>query len=149
MIDLSSNAYIWFKALHIIVVITWMAGMLYLPRLYVYHCRAEVGSLQAETFKIMERKLLKGIINPSMILVFIFGSVLLANLDKESWLESWLHTKLVLVFLLTVQHVLMARWQKDFENDRNIRPATFYRWMNELPAVLMVGIIICAVVRPF
>ena len=149
MIDLSSNAYIWFKALHIIVVITWMAGMLYLPRLYVYHCRAEVGSLQAETFKIMERKLLKVIINPSMILVFIFGSVLLANLDKESWLESWLHTKLVLVFLLTVQHVLMARWQKDFENDRNIRPAKFYRWMNEVPAVLMVGIIICAVVRPF
>ena len=149
MIELSNTAYIWLKALHLIAVIAWMAGLLYLPRLFVYHCNAEPGSVQSETFKIMERKLLKGIINPSMILVFIFGGILLANLDWQVWSEGWLYVKMLFVGLLAAQHILLARWRRDFETDSNDRPARFYRWMNEVPAILMVGVVICAVVRPF
>ena len=94
MIELTNTAYIWLKALHLIAVIAWMAGLLYLPRLFVYHCNAEPGSVQSETFKLMERKLLKGIINPSMILVFIFGGILLANLDLQVWSEGWLYANI-------------------------------------------------------
>ena len=149
MIELSNTIYIWIKAFHIIAVITWMAGLLYLPRLFVYHCDAEVGSQQSETFKIMERRLLKGIINPSMILAFLFGGILLLNLPGETLSEGWLQTKLLLIILLTSQHIMMARWRRDFEADINNRTARFYRWMNEVPAFLMIGIVICAVVRPF
>ena len=149
MIELPATAYLWIKALHIVAVIAWMAGMLYLPRLFVYHCGAEPGSKQSEDFKIMERKLLRGIITPSMIITFILGGILLGHLDRDSWLEGWLHAKLALVIILLVYHGLMSRWRKDFEADKNKRPAKFYRWMNEVPAVLMFGIIIFVVVRPF
>ena len=123
--------------------------MLYLPRLFVYHCDAEPGSKQSETFKIMERKLLRGIINPAMIIVVILGGLLLVNLDARSWLEGWLLTKLFLLVLLIVLHGMMSRWRKDFANDNNNRTANFYRWMNEIPAILMAGIVILVVVRPF
>ena len=149
MIELPATAYLWIKALHIVAVIAWMAGMLYLPRLFVYHCGAKPGSKQSEDFKIMERKLLRGIITPSMIITFILGGILLGHLDRDSWLEGWLHAKLALVIILLVYHGLMSRWRKDFEADKNKRPAKFYRWMNEVPAVLMFGIIIFVVVRPF
>jgi len=149
MIDLPATAYLWIKAFHIIAVIAWMAGMLYLPRLFVYHCDAEPGSKQSEDFKVMERKLLRGIINPSMILVFILGGILLANLESDAWSEGWLHAKLTFVVILAAYHGWMSRWRKDFEADRNVRPAKFYRWMNEVPAVLMIGIVIFVVVRPF
>ena len=149
MIELPATAYLWIKALHIVAVIAWMAGMLYLPRLFVYHCGAEPGSKQSEDFKIMERKLLRGIITPSMIITVILGGILLGHLDRDSWLEGWLHAKLALVIILLVYHGLMSRWRKDFEADKNKRPAKFYRWMNEVPAVLMFGIIIFVVVRPF
>ena len=149
MIELPATAYLWIKALHIVAVIAWMAGMLYLPRLFVYHCGAEPGSKQSEDFKIMERKLLRGIITPSMIITFILGGILLGHLDRDSWLEGWLHAKLALVIILLVYHGLMSRWRKDFEADKNKRPAKFYRWMNEVPAILMFGIIIFVVVRPF
>ena len=149
MIELPATAYLWIKALHIVAVIAWMAGMLYLPRLFVYHCGAEPGSKQSEDFKIMERKLLRGIITPSMIITFILGGILLGHLDRDSWLEGWLHAKLAFVIILLVYHGLMSRWRKDFEADKNKRPAKFYRWMNEVPAVLMFGIIIFVVVRPF
>ena len=149
MINLDTTAYMWIKAFHIISVIAWMAGMLYLPRLFVYHCDAKPGSQHSETFKTMERKLLHGIINPAMIVVVVLGGLLLANLDVESWLEGWLLTKLFLVVLLIVLHGMMSRWRKDFANDNNNRTANFYRWMNEIPAILMAGIVILAVVKPF
>ena len=149
MIDLPATTYLWIKALHIIAVIAWMAGMLYLPRLFVYHCDAEPGSKQSEDFKVMERKLLWGIINPSMILVFILGGILLANLETDAWSEGWLLAKLTFVVILAGYHGAMSRWRKDFETDRNQRSAKFYRWMNEVPAVLMLGIVIFVVVRPF
>ena len=149
MIELSATAFLWIKALHIIAVIAWMAGMLYLPRLFVYHCEAETGSGQSETFKIMERRLLRVIINPAMVAALVFGGILLADLGAEQWRDGWLHAKLALVVALFVMHHLMARWRKAFERDENTRPAKFYRRMNEVPAVLMAAIVILAVVRPF
>ncbi len=149
MIELSATAFLWIKALHIIAVIAWMAGMLYLPRLFVYHCEAETGSGQSETFKIMERRLLRVIINPAMVAALVFGGILLADLGAEQWRDGWLHAKLALVVALFVMHHLMARWRKAFERDENTRPAKFYRRMNEVPAVLMAAIVILAVVKPF
>lgn len=149
MIELSATAFLWIKAFHIIAVMAWMAGMLYLPRLYVYHCDAEPGSDKSETFKIMERRLLRAIINPAMGLAFILGGILLANLDSDAWSDGWLHAKLTFVILMAVMHGFMSRWRKDFEADRNTRPAKFYRWMNEVPTVLMVAIVILVVVKPF
>ena len=140
--------YPWTKALHIISVIAWMAGMLYLPRLFVYHCGAEPGSKQSEDFKVMERKLLRGIINPSMFATFILGGILLGHLDPDEWYEGWLHAKLAFILILLAYHVSISRWRKDFETDKNKRSASFYRWMNEVPAVLMVGIVVLVVVRP-
>ena len=149
MIDLPATVYLWIKALHIIAVIAWMAGILYLPRLFVYHCGAEPGSKQSEDFKIMERKLLRGIITPSMIITFILGGILLGHLDRSSWHEGWLHAKLALVIILLAYHGLVSRWRRDFEADKNERSVKFYRWMNEVPAAVMIGIVIFVVVRPF
>ncbi|NQV55419.1 MAG: protoporphyrinogen oxidase HemJ [Rhodospirillales bacterium] len=149
MFELSASAFLWVKALHIISVMAWMAGMLYLPRLYVYHSDAEAGSIQSETFKVMERRLLRAIINPAMIAAVLFGGWLLLNLGDNVWSESWLHVKLTLVILMLGVHGMLSKWRKDFEADRNQRPAKFYRMMNEVPTVLMIGIVILAVVRPF
>lgn len=143
--------FIWFKALHLISVFAWMAGMLYLPRLYVYHCGAEVGSKQSEDFKVMERKLLRGIINPSMIAAWIFGGLMLWIGFSSGFYEGagWLHVKLTMVVLMTVMHGFYARWRKDFEADRNTRSPRFYRFWNEAPAVLMIVIVIMVIVKPF
>jgi protoporphyrinogen IX oxidase len=141
------EAYLWVKALHILAVIAWMAAFLYLPRLFVYHCEAEPGSKQSETFKVMERRLLRGIMNPSMIVAWAAGLALAVHL--EAWSEGWFHAKLTAVILLTALHMLAARWRRDFAADANRRPARFYRIMNEVPAVLMVAIVIFVVVRPF
>jgi len=149
MIDLSSTAFLWIKALHIISVMAWMAGLLYLPRLFIYHCDAEPGSDKSETFKIMERRLLRAIINPAMVASLVFGGLLLANLDMDSWLDARLHGKLLFVILLLGIHGMMSRWRMDFEQDANQRSAKFYRFMNEVPTVLMIGIVIFAVVKPF
>ena len=149
MIDLSSTAFVWIKALHIISVMAWMAGLLYLPRLFIYHCDAEPGSDKSETFKIMERRLLRAIMNLAMVVSLIFGGLLLANLDIDSWTDGWLHSKLLCVILLLGMHGMMNRWWRDFENDSNQRPAKFYRVMNEVPTALMIGIVIFAVVKPF
>ena len=147
MIDLSSDALLWIKALHIISVIAWMAGLLYLPRLFVYHVEAEPGSAQSETFKVMERRLLRAIMTPAMLASFVFGSILLAG--SGDWASGWLAVKLIAVFGLTVMHGLLARWQRDFAADANRRSGKFYRVANEIPTVLMVVIVIMAVVRPF
>lgn len=147
MIELSGTALLWIKAGHIISVIAWMAGMLYLPRLFVYHCETPPGSEGSERFKVMERRLLKGIINPSMIAVWILGLTL--AWISGAHLKTWFQIKFVLVIGLSGFHgFLVARW-RDFANDRNTRSARFYRIANEVPAVAMVLIVILAVVKPF
>jgi len=139
--------YLWLKALHIIAVIAWMAGMLYLPRLYVYHCAAEPGSDQSETFKAMERRLLRAIIDPAMIATWALG-LMLAWLG-DLWGQPWFHVKLALVLALSGYHGLLARWWRHFANDQNRRGPAFYRAMNEVPTILMIAIVILAVVEPF
>ena len=141
--------YPWIKALHIISVITWMAGMLYLPRLFVYHCDAAPGSELSETLKVMERRLLRLIINPAMIAAFVFGIWLLSLPGIADWSSGWLYVKLTAVFAMGAMHGSLSRWRKDFEADRNTRPARFYRLMNEVPTVLMIVIVVMVVVRPF
>ena len=138
---------LWLKALHVIVVIAWMAGMLYLPRLFVYHADAPKGSDASETFKVMERRLLKVIVNPSMILVFITG-IALAYLTGY-WRAGWLQAKFILVLGLAGLHGYFARCVRTFAEDANERPARFYRVLNEVPTVLMILIVILAVVKPF
>lgn len=139
--------YQWIKALHLISVIAWMAGLLYLPRLYVYHCDAEPGSDKSETFKVMERRLLRAIMNPAMIAAYVFGFWLLYL--SEIWTETWMIVKLVLIAAMTVAHHSMALWRKDFEADRNTRSVKFYRIANEVPTVLMIVIVILVIVQPF
>ena len=149
---MSVDIYGWIKAIHIIAVIAWMAGMLYLPRLFVYHCAAETGSVQLETFKVMERRLLRGIINPAMIATWVFG-LWLAWLGPEShygWFASgWLQAKLALVVILSGVHGLFARWVKAFGRDENRHSQNFYRIINEVPTVLMIVIVILVVLKPF
>lgn len=139
--------YEWLKALHIISVIAWMAGMLYLPRLYVYHAAVEPGSAQSETFKVMERRLLKAIINPAMIATWIFG-LSMATIG-DLWDQHWLQAKLALLVGMMVIHGKLSRWRKDFEADRNIHSQRFFRFINEVPTLLMIGIVLLAVVKPF
>jgi putative membrane protein len=148
MHDLLISIYPWMKALHIISVIAWMAGMLYLPRLFVYHCDAAPGSDKSETFKIMERRLLRAIINPAMIAAFVFGIVLLSTPGIVNWSAWWVYAKLTLVIAMTAVHGLFARWRKDFEADANTRPAKVYRIANEAPTVLMIAIVILVVIKP-
>lgn len=138
---------LWVKALHIMSVIAWMAALLYLPRLMVYHAGSAVGSETSETFKVMERRLLRGIATPSMIATWVFG-VWMAWLSG-AWSDGWFHAKLFLVLVLSAYHGLAVRWVRDFANDRNERSARFFRMVNEIPAVLMVGIVILVVVKPF
>jgi putative membrane protein len=139
--------YPWIKALHLIAVIAWMAGMLYLPRLYVYHCAAEPGSKQSETFKTMERRLLRAIVNPAMIASWLFG-LWLAFL-ADAWGEGWFHGKLALLVGMQLIHAALARWRRHFANDANRHSARFYRIVNEIPTLLLIGIVILAVVKPF
>jgi len=144
--------YQWIKAFHIIAVIAWMAGMLYLPRLFVYHCAAEKGSVQSETFKVMERRLLRGIINPAMVATLVLGLWLAWNGpdSRYGWFASgWLGAKLVLVIGLLVLHGFLARWRKDFAADNNRHSQKFFRIINEIPTVLMIAVVILAVVKPF
>lgn len=139
--------YDWVVALHVISIICWMAGLLYLPRLFVYHCDAEPGSDKSETFKVMERRLLRAIMNPAMIAAWGFG--LWAAYLIDAWLSGWFHAKLLLVVIMTISHMAMAKWRKDFEADRNTRSHKFYRFMNEVPTLAMIGIVILVIVRPF
>ena len=139
--------YEWLKAFHVIAVIAWMAGMLYLPRLFVYHCEADPGSRQSETFKAMERRLLKAIINPAMIATWVLGLWLAWS---GGWLGApWFHVKLALVLAMSAVHGLLARYVKDFAADRNRRTQKFYRIINEVPTVLMILIVIVVTVKRF
>ena len=141
------DLYAWIKALHIIAVIAWMAGMLYLPRLYVYHAKAAKGSELSETLKVMERRLLRAIINPAMIAAWIFG-LTMAYLG-DHWMEGWFHAKLLLLLGMQLIHAALARWRRAFANDANIHSEKFYRVMNEIPTLLMIGIVILVIVKPF
>jgi putative membrane protein len=140
--------YDWIKVLHVISMIAWMAGLLYLPRLFVYHVQAQAGSIQSDTFKIMERRLLKAIMNPAMIASFVFG-IWLIVLNPSLLSQGWLHAKLLLVLGMAGAHGAMGKWRKDFEADRNVRPQRFYRIANEVPTVLMIVVVILVIVRPF
>jgi protoporphyrinogen IX oxidase len=144
--------YQWIKAFHIIAVIAWMAGMLYLPRLFVYHCAAESGSIQSETFKLMERRLLRAIINPAMIATWLFGLWLAWNGpdSRFGWFAAgWFQAKFVLVLVLSAVHGLFARWVKAFAADRNVHSQKFFRIINEIPTLLMIAIVLLVVLKPF
>jgi protoporphyrinogen IX oxidase len=143
----ASALYPWLKAAHIVAVIAWMAGMLYLPRLFVYHCHAEPGSTQSETFKLMERRLLHAIINPAMVATWALGLWLAW---QGGWFASgWLHAKLLLVLALSALHGYCVRWVREFGADANRNSQRFYRIINEVPTILMIGIVLLAVVKPF
>jgi putative membrane protein len=143
----SSQFYLWVKAFHIIFVIMWMAAMLYLPRLFVYHCETTPGSVESERFKTMERKLLRVIMNPAMIATWILGLtlVVLTRADQQHWFQM----KFLLVLVMSGLHGFYAATVKRFARDANTRPQRFYRILNEVPALLIVIIVILAVVKPF
>lgn len=138
---------LWMKALHIIAVISWMAGLFYLPRLFIYHTDAEVGSVQSETFKVMERRLLKVIMNPAMMITWLLGLYL--AWESFAFQGGWLHAKIALVVLLTVVHVMFSRAVRAFGADGPRRTARYWRMMNEAPTLLMIAIVILVVVKPF
>src|SRR3984957_13307357 len=130
--------YLWIKAFHVIAVIAWLAGLLYLPRLFVYHCETAAGSAESERFKKMERRLLKAIVTPAMIAVWVLGLYL--AISSEAWRQHWFQVKFALVLVLSGVHGLYARWVREFAADANRHSARFYRAWNEVPTVLMVAI---------
>ncbi len=143
-------SYLIVKSLHIMAVIAWMAGLFYLPRLFVYHADSKPGSELSETFKVMERRLLKAIMTPAMIASWVLGLWLVFGSGTIDWQgDRWIYVKLLLVTLLSGFHMALAKWRKDFDADRNTHPARFYRVANEVPTVLMVCIILLVILRPF
>ena len=146
--DALAPALPWIKSLHVVSVIAWMAGMLYLPRLFVYHADAEKGSVQSETFKVMERRLYRGITTPAMIATWIFGLSMLA-IDPAIWFGLWPFVKAIGVLALSGMHGMYGRMLRDFANDRNTRPAKFFRAINEIPFVIALVIVIMVIVKPF
>jgi putative membrane protein len=144
---LGDQAYLWVKAVHVMAVIAWMAGMLYLPRLFVYHAEAPMGSSLSETFKVMERRLLRIIMNPAIVLAWVLGLWLAWQAD--SFGSAWLHAKLALVLALSALHGYFAAAVRKFAEDRNARSPRHWRMMNEVPALLMAGIVILVIVKPF
>ena len=147
--EISANAFDWIKAVHVIAVISWMAGLLYLPRLFIYHCEAEPGSDKSETFKIMERRLLRAIMNPAMIVSFLTGGLMIYAYGSLLGTEAWFVTKIICLCLLAAVHMHMGKWRKAFEADQNTKPPVYYRFMNEVPTVLMIVIVIMVIVKPF
>ena len=149
MTDLLYALYPWIKAIHVMAVIAWMAGMFYLPRLFVYHAeRAEVGSELDRTFQIMEEKLLRVIMNPAMIVAWIAGLIMIA-LGAFDWGSVWSWVKFGSVILMSGMHGWLAARRRDFAEGRNTRAGRTYRMMNEVPTVLMVLIVVAVIVRPF
>ena len=147
MQDFVTDHYLVIKALHLIAVISWLAGMLYLPRLFVYHADRAAGSEASEMLKVMELRLLRYIINPAMIAAFLLGGMLL--FQPGILASGWLHIKLMLVFFLAGFHGMCSRWRKDFAADRNTKSAKFFRIANEVPTLIMVVIVLLAVTKPF
>jgi len=147
--DFLAGAYPWIKALHIISVIAWMAGMLYMPRLFVYHTAAEIGSAQSETFKVMERRLARAIMLPAMLATLLFGGLLLSIPGLVDWHQGWIHAKLGLVLAMLIMQHCLGAWRRAFAEDRNQHSQRFYRMINEVPTVIMIAIVILVVVKPF
>ncbi|MBN9038361.1 MAG: protoporphyrinogen oxidase HemJ [Rhizobiales bacterium] len=141
------GAYAWIKAIHVIAVISWMAGMLYLPRLFVYHTGAEPGSVQSETFKVMERRLLRAIINPAMVATWAAGLWLAWR--GFAFQGGWLHAKIALVLLMSGMHGYLSAAVRRFAEDRNEKPARHWRIVNEIPTLLMIAIVVLVIVKPF
>jgi putative membrane protein len=141
------QAYIWVLIIHVISIVTWMAGLFYLPRLFVYHAQAEATGEPAETFKVMERRLLKAIMNPSMIVAWVLGLALALHIG--AFAQGWFHAKLLLVVVMSVLHMAMGKWRKDFEANRNKHDHKFYRIMNEVPTVALVLVIVLVKAKPF
>ena len=141
--------YPWIKALHIISVVAWMAGLLYLPRLFVYHASAAPHSETSATFKVMERRLLNGIMHPALVMTYAFGILLALTPGIVDWRAGWIHGKLALVLALTAMHYACMRWQRAFAADRNRHDARFYRLVNEVPTLILIAIVILVVVKPF
>ena len=149
MSNFLSDYYLWFKAFHIISVISWMAGLLYLPRLFVYHAVVDNGSAQSETFKIMERRLMKAIMTPAMISTWLFGLCILFSGVVSLSGSGWLHVKLLFVVILSGFHMYLAKLIKVFARDENQKSQKFYRYLNEVPTVIMIVVVILAIVKPF
>lgn len=147
MSALAGNAYLWVKAFHVVAVIAWMAGIFYLPRLFVYHADAAKGSDKSETFKVMERRLYNAIMTPAMIAAWLAGIVLATS--AHLWTTPWFLTKVAFVIVMTAFHVWLGRRVGDFAEDRNTRPARLYRMVNELPTLLVIVIVVLVIVRPF
>ena len=144
-----AGAHLWIKALHVIAAIAWMAGMLYLPRLFVYHCGAEPGSRAAEMLKVMERRLLNAIITPAMVVTLVSGLLLAISPGIVDWSSGWPYAKLALLLGMFTHYGASIRWRRAFAQERNDHSARFYRIANEVPTVLLVGIVILVVVKPF
>ena len=142
-----STIYLWVKTLHVLSIIAWMAALLYLPRLMVYHVTAPVGSQQSETFKVMERRLLRAIGTPAMLASWVFGLTLV--FVTQSWSSGWLHVKLAAVLGLTAVHMYLAWAVRTFGADRNTHDGKFYRVVNEIPTVLMIVAVVMVIVKPF
>ena len=141
------GAYAWIKALHVIAIIAWMAGLLYLPRLFVYHCDAPAGSVQSETFKVMERRLLRAIMTPAMIIAWVLGVWLMA---RGTWhTAGWMHAKLAFVIALSGVHGYLSASVRAFAEDRNTRSTRHWRVVNEVPTALMIAIVVLVIVKPF
>lgn len=147
--EISATAFVWIKALHVIAVISWMAGLLYLPRLFIYHCECEKGSDKSETFKVMERRLLKAIMNPAMAISFITGGLMIYSYGSFLGTETWFVIKVGCLCVLAAIHMHMGKWRKEFEADINQKPQMFFRIANEIPTVLMIIIVIMVIVKPF
>ncbi|GAB5389350.1 MAG: protoporphyrinogen oxidase HemJ [Alphaproteobacteria bacterium] len=147
MMDILAEYYLLIKALHVIAVIAWMAGLLYLPRLYVYHADVEPGSERDKMLQVMEHRLLRYIMNPAMIVVWVLGLILMSIVDAH--LAVWFHIKFALVFAMSGMHGAMSKWRKNFAKGENTKPARFYRIMNEVPTVLMIGIVLLVYLKPF
>ena len=144
---LSGNAYLWIKAIHVIAVISWMAGLLYLPRLFVYHCTVQPKSEASETFKIMERRLLKAIMTPAMIVAWVLG--LIMAVEGGLFAQPWFHVKLLGVVAMTASHLFLNHCKTQFAADSNGRSQKFYRVLNEVPTMLMILIVILVILKPF
>ena len=149
MISLMNSLYLYLKAIHIIAAFAWMAGMFYLPRLYVYHAQVGPNAPQAGTFKVMERRLLTVIMNPAMIVTVVLGLWLAFGADAVDPRAGWLHAKIALVVAMLVVHALLAKWRRDFEAGVIPHSERFFRIINEVPTVLLIGIVLLVVVRPF
>ena len=148
--DFVVNNYLWIKALHLIAVFAWMAGLLYLPRLFVYHADANIGSEFDQKLQIMERRLFRAIMNPAMIVSWIFGVALIFyHIETGGMKQGWLHTKLLMVVLLTVMHHILGYHRKKFVNGTNDKSHKYFRIINEVPTICLIVIVVCVIVQPF